>query len=47
VQPNAADAVNAARLVFAALDSIGLARYANVSICNFERKNQRRRSQIK
>jgi len=30
--------VNAAGLALAALDSIGLARYASLSICNFERK---------
>jgi hypothetical protein len=37
-QPNAVDAVNAADPPTAKLDSSGLARYAIVSICNFEQK---------
>jgi hypothetical protein len=38
VQQNAVDGVNAAGPPTAKLDFIGLARYANVSVCNFEQK---------
>jgi len=47
VQPKAADGVNVGRRQLAKLDSVDPARYAVVTICNFERNRPGRIDPIK